>query len=68
MMWSSHMYAQVLCSLLVATIQVSDQPVAPSFGRTASTLALSAWARFTMICQVVPSTESPFLKAWISFV
>ena len=46
-----------------ATIQVSDQPVAPSSGRTASTLVPSPWARLTMICHVVPITESPLLKA-----
>ena len=57
-----------MCWLLVATIQVSDQPVAPSLGRIALTFALSACARLTMICQVVPITESPFLKAWISLV
>ena len=49
-----------------ATIQVSDQPVAPSSGSTASTGAFSPWATLAMTCQVVPIVESPFLKAWTS--
>ena len=62
------MYAQLGCLALAATIQVSDQPVAPSFGRTASTGRLVGLARLAMTCQVVPSTVSPDLNAWISLV
>ena len=51
---------------LEPTIQVSDQPVEPSSGRIASTGTFSAWARLAMTCQVVPTTESPVVNAWIS--
>jgi hypothetical protein len=53
---------------LAATIQVSDQPVAPSLGRNALTGALSACARLVITCQVVPSTELPDLNACTSLV
>jgi hypothetical protein len=53
---------------LAATIQVSDQPVAPSDGRIAATGALSASARLAITCQVVPTTELPDLNASTSLV
>src|SRR3954463_1705386 len=68
MMWFIHRYPQFGCLAFDEIIQVSDQPVAPSVGRIASTGALSAWARLVMICQVVPSTELPDLNACTSLV
>src|SRR3954453_5128872 len=68
MMWSIHMYMQFGCLALVETIQVSDHPVAPPFGRTTSTGTLSASSRFAITCQVVPSTESPLVNAACSLV
>ena len=68
MMWFIHMYMQFGFFALEWIIQVSDHPVEPSFGSTVSTGTLSAFARFAITCQVVPSTESPDLKAASSFV
>ena len=48
------------------TIQVSDQPVEPSSGSTASTGTFSPWATWAMTSQVVPMTESPVENAWTS--
>src|SRR6478609_842299 len=57
------------CALaFAATIQVSDQPVDPSDGRTVLTLCLSAARRLAMICHVVPTFELPLAKAAISLV
>ena len=67
-MWSIHMYAQFGCSASELIIQVSDQPVAPSSGRTTSSSEPSAFSRFTMTCQVVPTDESPLANAEISLV
>ena len=39
-----HLYAQFGCLALADTIQVSDQPVAPSFGRIVCTGAFSSLA------------------------
>ena len=50
-------------------IQVSDQPVAPSFGTTVFTLALPpSLMVFAMTCQVVPTTDVPCSKACTSLV
>ena len=68
MMWSIHMYMQFGFAALEAIIQVSDQPVAPSFGRTVLIGTLSASSRFAMTCHVVPITESPLVNAACSFV
>src|ERR1044071_8807743 len=68
MMWSIHMYMQLGCFALDEIIQVSDQPVAPSFGSVVLTGTLSASSRFAITCQVVPTVESPFANADCSFV
>src|SRR5438309_7394396 len=56
------------CLAFEEIIQVSDQPVVPSLGTVAPTGTLFAESVFTWYCQVVPSTELPLVKAWISFV
>src|SRR5215210_632662 len=68
MMWSIHMYMQFGFCAFEEIIQVSDQPVAPSLGRTVLIGTLSASSRFAMTCHVVPSTESPLVNAACSFV
>ena len=70
MMWFIHLYMQFGCLASDEIIQVSDHPVAPSFGRIASTGGdfLSAWTRFAITCHVVPTTLSPDVKAACSFV
>src|ERR1044072_3402150 len=68
MMWSIHMYMQFGCLALEEIIQVSDHPVAPSFGSTTSIGTLSASSRFAITCHVVPSTESPLVNAACSLV
>ena len=68
MMWFIHMYMQFGCSASELTIHVSDQPVEPSSGRTASTFAPSACRSWLITCQVVPTSLSPLANAWISFV
>src|SRR5690242_12046200 len=61
-----HSYMQLGCLAFLAIIQVSDQPVAPSFGRkpwlaglawtgTPSPFSVKYW-----YCQVVPTATSPF--------
>ena len=68
MMWSIHMYMQFGCSASELIIQVSDQPVAPSSGRSRSSTGLAlGLQRWYWYCQVVPTTVSPFANAWISF-
>src|SRR3954463_421323 len=70
MMWFIHLYMQFGCLALDEIIHVSDQPVEPSLGRIAATGGdfLSAWIRVGITCQVVPTTESPAVKADCSFV
>src|ERR1044071_5874419 len=68
MMWSIHMYMQFGCLALEEIIQVSDHPVAPSFGRIVLIGTLSASSRFAITCQVVPRTESPLVNAACSLV
>ncbi len=47
MMWFIHLYMQFGCFAFDEIIQVSDHPVAPSFGSvTVSTVTLSAASRF----------------------
>ena len=57
---SIHSFMQLGLAALDDSIHVSDQPVAPSTGFTASILAPLACAKFTMTCQVVPASTSPF--------
>ena len=60
MIQSIHLYMQFGCLALAATIQVSDQPVDPSFGTVDSTFAfVPLLTRLTLICHWVPSTVSP---------
>ena len=47
-------------------IQVSDQPVELSSGKTVLMGAPRPAARMAMTCQVVPITESPVVKVWTS--
>src|SRR6186997_123605 len=55
------------CLALDEIIQVSDQPVAPSFGSTASTcLPPAALIVLTWYCQAVPTDMSPLAKPSIS--
>jgi hypothetical protein len=62
---SNHMYMQLGFLAFDAIIHVSDHAVEPSFGSTASTVALSALARLMITCQVVPSTVVPCsMAAW----
>src|ERR671925_680067 len=68
MMWSIHMYMQFGLAALEEIIQVSDHPVAPSFGSVTLIGTLSASSRFAMTCQVVPITESPLVNAACSLV
>ena len=69
-MWFIHLYMQFGCLALDEIIQVSDQPVEPSLGRIVLTGGdfLSAASRLAMTCQVVPTTESPLVKAACSLV
>ncbi len=64
---SSHMYEQFTWSVLDETIQVSDHPVEPLFGKTVATGA-SPSVRLAITCQVVPMTDDPLLKACTSLV
>ena len=58
-MQSIHLYMQFGCSALAETIQVSDQPVEPSLGSTASTGdAPCRPGSVGDTCQVVPSTSA----------
>src|ERR1044071_1557867 len=68
MMWSIHMYMQFGFLAFEEIIHVSDQPVAPSFGRIVLIGTLSASSRFAITCHVVPSTELPPANAPRSFV
>src|SRR5215210_2852624 len=68
MMWSIHMYMQFGCLALDEIIQVSDQPVAPSFGSRVLIGTLSASSRFAITCHVVPITELPLANAACSLV
>ena len=68
MMWFIHMYMQFGCFALDEIIQVSDQPVEPSFGSVVSTFTLSAASRFAITCHVVPTTVFPFANAACAFV
>src|SRR5215217_8869418 len=62
-MWSIHMYMQFGFLALEEIIQVSDHPVAPSFGSVVLTGTLSASSRLAITCQVVPTCELPLAKA-----
>src|ERR1044072_9176545 len=68
MMWFIHMYMQFGFLSFEEIFHVSDQPVAPSFGRIVLIGPLSASSRFAITCHVVPSTESPPANAACSFV
>src|SRR5215211_5888297 len=66
---SIHLYMQLGCAAFAPTIQVSDQPVAPSFGSTVLTWTLlSVPIRFAITCQVVPMTDVPDSNACTSLV
>jgi hypothetical protein len=69
-MWMSHLYAQFGCVVFELIIQESDHPVEPSLGLIAltGTGCSAPSSRLVMICQVVPITELPLVKASISLV
>src|SRR5439155_12629144 len=64
---SIHLYMQLGCLARLYIIQVSDQPVEPSLGRTAlmATGGLAASMVFTWYCQVVPRVSVPVVYDWI---
>ncbi len=53
---------QLGCAALDDSIQVSDQPVAPSFGTVVLTGCLSAVSRLAVYCQIEPTCRSPCVK------
>ena len=59
MIQSIHSFMQLGLAALVEIIHVSDHPVAPSTGLTASIVAPLAWARLTITCHVVPASTVP---------
>src|SRR6476469_11272442 len=63
---ASHLYAQSRFFVFAETIQVSSQPVAPSFGTRSFTGALSAISVFVWYGHDAPMTASPFLNRLIS--
>src|SRR6478609_4804001 len=66
---SIHLYMQFGWAAFDESIQVSDQPVAPSFGSTVLTWTLlSVPIVFAITCHVVPMTDVPDSKACTSFV
>src|SRR3954447_8788276 len=66
---SIHLYMQLGWAALAATIQVSDHPVAPSFGSTVFTWTLlSVPIVLAITCHVVPITDVPDSNAWTSLV
>src|SRR5690349_19690520 len=70
---SIHLYMQLGCLAFELIIQVSDQPVAPSFGRKpwlgglAATGAFLPFSAKYWYCQVVPTWSLPLWKAEICF-
>src|SRR3954454_9905628 len=68
-----HSYMQLGCLASELSIQVSDQTVAPSFGRKpwlaglAATGTPSSLSRENWYCQVVPTATSPPAKAETCF-
>src|SRR5215475_3121399 len=65
-MYFIHMYAQLGCGALAASIQVSAQPVAPSDGIVSPIGNLSARSVLTWYGQPAPTVALPFLKSKIS--
>src|SRR5438067_386464 len=61
-MYWSHLYAQFGCLAWAESIQVSSQPVAPSFGMISLTGTLAAMSAFVVNGQDAPIVVSPFLK------
>src|SRR2546427_5954251 len=61
-----HMYAQLGCGALAASIQVSAQPVAPSEGMVSATGALAAFRVLVWYGHAAPTTTSPFWNREIS--
>jgi hypothetical protein len=68
MMWFIQRYMQFGFFAFDEIIQVSDQPVEPSFGRTDATGTFSPSSTFVITCHVVPTTLSPPVNAAICFV
>src|SRR6201995_1458693 len=68
-----HMYMQLGCLAWELIIQVSDHPVAPSFGRKPWLAGLASTGSFSPLrakywyCQVVPTWFAPLAKFWICF-
>src|SRR2546423_1101672 len=61
-----HETAQFGCFAFDEIIQVSAQPVAPSFGIRSFTGALSCWSVFVWYGQDAPTSAPPFLNRSIS--
>src|SRR5581483_7065875 len=61
-----HMYAQLGCCACADSIQVSAQPVAPSFGIRSFTGVFASWSVIVWYGQDAPITASPFLNRSIS--
>src|SRR6266852_7021512 len=61
-----HMYAQFGCFACDDSIQVSAQPVAPSFGIRSLTGTFAAMSVFVWYGHEAPMTASPFLNRSIS--
>src|SRR2546430_3083645 len=61
-----HRYAQLGWGALVASIQVSPHPVAPSVGIVSSTFAPAAFSCIVWYGQAAPTTTSPFWNREIS--
>ena len=65
-MYAYQAYAQFGCFAFEESIQVSSQPVAPSFGMTSSTGTFAAWSCPVVYGHEAPIVASPFLNRLIS--
>src|SRR6266853_301872 len=60
---AAHLYAQLGCGALVASIHVSAHPVAPSEGIVSAVCAPARWRSVVMIGHAAPRTTSPLLNS-----
>src|SRR5580658_1541549 len=67
-MYAIHLYAQFGSGALAASIHVSAQPVAPSFGMVSFTGACAAFRVDVWYGHAAPTTTSPFWKSEISWL
>src|SRR6516225_11322583 len=61
-----HLYAQLGCGALVASIQVSAHPVAPCLGMVSATLTFAACRVLVWYGHAAPTTTEPFWNSEIS--